>query len=127
MLLMTANRPLRFMASGFSSPAEDFAMPALDLNKFLLEHPASSFFWRNSVRAYEKYGIFQGDIVLVDRSLKPQKKLLNLVIYENEFKICDFVLMQKLLKKNDIDFEFWGVITVVIRKFLDASNSDIRL
>jgi SOS-response transcriptional repressor LexA len=110
---MTSNRPIKFVASGFPSPADDFAEHNLDLNKFLIKHPAATFYMKNKSHANKRYGIFPGDIVVVDRSLMPIPNRLNLVIEENEFRILDY----KSLKRANQEIEFWGVITAIIRKF----------
>jgi SOS-response transcriptional repressor LexA len=114
---MATNRPIKFVASGFSSPADDFAQQALDLNKFLVKHPASTFFMRNQTNANQKYGILEGDILIIDRSLKPSSNRLNLIISDDEFKVTDEDGLSKLLKERNSDSEFWGVIISIIRKF----------
>mgnify|MGYP000185047012 CR=1 FL=1 len=38
--------PLRFADEGFSSPAQDYLEQAIDLNKELIKHPASTFYGR---------------------------------------------------------------------------------
>jgi DNA polymerase V len=114
---MGSNRPVKIVASGFPSPADDFAEHALDLNKFVIKHPASTFYMRNKGHANKKYGIEEGDILVVDRSLKPSLKYLNLITMADEFKVRDYNELQKLLKTQNQDAEFWGVITAIVRKF----------
>lgn len=114
---MANNRPIKFVASGFSSPADDFAQQALDLNKFLIKHPASTFFMRNQTNGNQKFGIYEGDILVIDRSLKPSANRLNLIIYDDEFKVTDDIGLKKLLQDKNTDAEFWGVVISIIRKF----------
>lgn len=114
---MPPNRPIKFVATGFASPADDFAERALDLNKFLIKHPASTFFMRSKGGGNQKYGIFDNDILVVDRSLESSRQALNLMIIDDEFKVADFTALQKLRKQKTIEAEFWGVVVSVIRKF----------
>lgn len=58
--------------AGFPSPAEDYAEQHLDLNSHLIQHPAATFFLRVSGDSMVKVGIFNGDLLIVDRSLEPR-------------------------------------------------------
>ena len=55
--------------AGFPSPAEDYAEQKLDLNTHLIQHPAATFFLRVSGDSMINAGIFNGDLLIVDRSL----------------------------------------------------------
>lgn len=57
--------------AGFPSPAEDYAEQHLDLNSHLIAHPAATFFLRVSGDSMMNAGIFNGDLLIVDRSLEP--------------------------------------------------------
>ncbi len=57
--------------AGFPSPAEDYAEQHLDLNTHLIAHPAATFFLRVSGNSMINAGIFNGDLLIVDRSLEP--------------------------------------------------------
>lgn len=69
------SQPIPLYAShvkaGFPSPAEDYAEQPLDLNTHLIQHPAATFFLRVSGDSMVKAGIFNGDLLIVDRSLEP--------------------------------------------------------
>lgn len=56
--------------AGFPSPAEDYAEQHLDLNAHLITHPAATFFLRVSGDSMVNTGIFNGDLLIVDRSLE---------------------------------------------------------
>lgn len=114
---MATKRPIKFLASGFKSPADDFAQHALDLNEFLIQHPASTFYMRNEGDRNQKHDILAGDILVVDRSIKPSSKYLNLIILDDEFRVNNYQELMKHKKMQDADLEFWGVIISVIRKF----------
>lgn len=56
--------------AGFPSPAEDYAEQHLDLNTYLVQRPAATFFLRVSGDSMVNAGIFNGDLLVVDRSLE---------------------------------------------------------
>jgi len=106
---LMSNSPVKFVASGFPSPGDDFAKPSLDLNSYLIDHPSASFFMTIEGNAYSEFEIYNGDILLVDRARKPKAKDLVVAISEElEIKTIEEVLKNKQ--------ELWGVITTVIRK-----------
>lgn len=58
------------MNTGFQSPATGYEDNGLDLNKLLVKHPlATVFMWVDSNR-YRKMGIFEGDLLVIDRARK---------------------------------------------------------
>ena len=56
--------------AGFPSPAADFAEEPLDLNDLLGKNPPATFLMRVSDRSMETAGIFDEDLLVVDRSLE---------------------------------------------------------
>jgi len=57
---------------GFPSPCQDYAEQELDLNEYLVTHKASTFFLRTEGSSMQDFGLYDGDLLIVDRSLKPQ-------------------------------------------------------
>ena len=66
--------------AGFPSPADDFATQQLDLVELLVKHPLATFHWQVSGKSMEGAGIGDGDILVVDRSLRPTHR--NIVVAE---------------------------------------------
>lgn len=118
--------------AGFPSPAEGYMAEELDLNKYLIDHPISSFFVRVSGNSMIGAGIFENDILVVDKSLSPANGKIVIAIIN-----CEFTVKRLLFKGNKIylvaenkDYEpivfdkennwadnyIWGVVTSVIRK-----------
>ena len=58
--------------AGFPSPADDYMDKALNLNEHLIKHPADTFYCCVSGQSLEGIGIFDGDLLIVDRSLTHQ-------------------------------------------------------
>lgn len=59
------------VAAGFPSPADDFIEGSLDLNDFI-DHPAATYFVRAQGDSMIGAGIYDGDLLIVDRSLEPK-------------------------------------------------------
>lgn len=66
--------PLPFFGSavqaGFPSPADDYVDRSLSLNELLIQHPAATYFCRATGSSLIKLGIFDGDILIVDRAVE---------------------------------------------------------
>ncbi len=117
------------VSAGFPSPADDFVDTKLDLNKYLVKHPAATFFVRVSGNSMIKAGIFTEDILIVDRSLDPQNGSIVIAVLNGELTVKRLKIDNKrifLIPENssykaievteDVDFRIWGVVTSVIHK-----------
>ena len=58
-------------AAGFPSPAENYIEENLDLNKYLVKNFESTFFIRVLGDSMIDVGIYNNDIIVVDKSLSP--------------------------------------------------------
>lgn len=59
------------ISAGFPSPAEDYADRRLDINEYLVRNPVSTFFFSVQGDSMQGAEIFDGDILVVDRSISP--------------------------------------------------------
>ena len=59
------------VVAGFPSPAEQYLEPPLDLNELLVKRPAATYFVRVEGDSMIGAGISNGDLLVVDRSLRP--------------------------------------------------------
>ncbi|MBU2887515.1 translesion error-prone DNA polymerase V autoproteolytic subunit [Gilvimarinus agarilyticus] len=57
--------------AGFPSPADDYIEQPLDLNEHLIRHPAATYYARAQGDSMLQLGIYDGDLLVVDRSLEP--------------------------------------------------------
>lgn len=114
--------------AGFPSPAEDYMESKLDLNKYLVNRPASTFFVRATGDSMIEAGIREGDILVVDRSLEAVNNKIVIAVVEGEFTVKKYKLYDKvpyLVPENNKypkiklgnDAEIWGIVTAVIHKF----------
>lgn len=75
------------LPAGFPSPAEDHLGDTLDLERLLVKRPASTFFARVQGDSLKGIGIFDEDIVVVDRSLEPATGQVVVAILDGELTL----------------------------------------
>ncbi|HIC8783851.1 TPA: translesion error-prone DNA polymerase V autoproteolytic subunit [Klebsiella pneumoniae] len=54
--------------AGFPSPAGDYIEQELDLNTLCIRHPSATYFLRASGESMRDLGLYDGDILVVDRA-----------------------------------------------------------
>lgn len=81
--------------AGFPSPADDYVEDRLDLNELLVKNSPATFFLRVEGCSMTGAGIFEGDIVVVDRSLEPKHRDIVLAIVDGRHTI------KRLIHKKD--------------------------
>lgn len=117
------------ISAGFPSPAEDYLESGIDLNKELIRHPSTTFFGR--VKGYSMCGagIFEGDILVIDKSLDAKDDDIAVCFIDGEFTLKRIKREKDavwLIPANDKykpirvtvdnDFLIWGIVTAVVRK-----------
>ncbi|HWK05495.1 MAG TPA: translesion error-prone DNA polymerase V autoproteolytic subunit [Puia sp.] len=115
-------------ATGFGAAADDYMERGIDLNEQLIRNKPATFFMRVSGDAMTGAGIFNGDVVIVDRSVKAANGKVIIAILNGEMLIRRFektfnkirlVPETPRLSPIDVDlsgseFSIWGVVTYVI-------------
>lgn len=127
----TVVRPLfsSGVSAGFPSPADDFIDKRLNLNEFLISNDAATFYLRVEGDSMRGSGIFSGDILIVDRSVKPQNSNVVIAVLDGELTVKRLRIMHgKFILEPDnpdyepieiyegMHFEVWGVVTYVIHR-----------
>jgi len=115
--------------AGFPSPASDYIESTLDLNQFLIKHPAATFFVRVEGDSMIDAGIHSGDILIVDRAVQAEKQKIVIAAVNGELTVKriwydgDKLFLQSgninftpIEITPDMDFHIWGVVTYVIHK-----------
>lgn len=115
--------------AGFPNPAEEAHGFALDLNRHVVRHPASTFYVRVEGDSMEGAGILSGDLVAVDRSLQYRHNDIVVGTVDGEFTLKRLVLRDQqawLVAANPNyppiplhqagEAQIWGVVTHVIRE-----------
>lgn len=116
------------ISAGFPNAAEDAPTIPLDLNELIIKRPAATFFMRVSGDSMEGAGIFDGDIVAIDKSLEVHSGDKIVAYIDGEFTLKTFSKngnLGFLVAANpkykpipvteDNDFQIWGVVTAIIR------------
>ncbi len=116
--------------AGFPSPADDYISEKLDLNKFLIKNQATTYCVRVEGDSMVGAGIQSGDILIVDRSIRPRENLIVIAILDGELTVKWLKRQKgKLLlcpDNNDFtpieiheesDFQIWGVVVHSIHTF----------
>jgi DNA polymerase V len=115
-------------ATGFGAAADDYMERGIDLNEQLVRNKPATFFMRIRGDAMTGAGIFDGDIVIVDRSLKaaPGKIVIaslngEMLIrrLEKTFNKVRLIPETPKLAAIEVDaacdeFLVWGVVTYTI-------------
>jgi DNA polymerase V len=114
------------VAAGYPIPVESGVEREVDLNDFLVEHPASTFFARVQGLDMIHAGIRDGDILVVDSSAEPTDgkivlATLNSGLTIKIYRIFDgeaFLESQKQqflpLSIGEIEFKIIGTVTKII-------------
>ena len=117
------------IAAGFPSPAEEYVEIALDLNKELIKHPASTFYARVKGDSMVDAGIQDGDLLVIDKALEPKEGSIAVCYLDGEFTVkrlavreeCVYLMPAnaefkpiKITEEND--FLVWGLVAYVIHK-----------
>lgn len=96
--------------AGFPNPAADRSLEVIDLHKLVVKQPASTFFMRIDGNDWEDRSIFDGDIVVIDRSLEPRKTDLVIITKDDSFLITPF-------SQIPTDSTFWGTVSAVVHRY----------
>lgn len=75
------------LSAGFPSPADDFLVKRHDLNELLITHPQATFFWQVSGQSMKDAGIGDGDILVVNRALKPRHGSIVVAQVDGDFTV----------------------------------------
>jgi len=73
---------------GFPSPAEDFIDDGIDLHRLLVRNPAATFMYRADGWSMINAGICDGDILVVDRSVRPLSGDLVIAVWDGNQPTC---------------------------------------
>ena len=114
--------------AGFPSPATDYIEEDVDLNVHLIKNVPATFIIRVQGKSMTDVGIYDGDLLIVDKSLKPKNFSTVVVNVHDELVVKNFVkekdeqfltssskkIEDKIIINNDSEIFIWGVVTYVI-------------
>jgi DNA polymerase V len=114
--------------SGFQSPAADYLEGRLDLAEKLVVDPHSTFYFQMQGDAMISFGISDADLLVIDRSLKPDHGAFVIAFISGNLS-CRLFLKEgaSYLLRNDSGsvsetelgtLQVWGVVTSICRNVL---------
>lgn len=125
--------PLASMSvqAGFPSPAEDECAQRLDLASRLIKHPQATHILGVSGNSMEGAGIFDRDLVLVDKALRARHMDIVVAVMDGEFTIKYFYnrngstrlkaanpTFPDIIPRDGQLIQVWGVVICCIKQFI---------
>ncbi len=115
-------------ATGFGAAADDYSERGIDLNEQLIRNKPATFFLRVTGEAMINAGIYNGDVLIVDRSVKAVSGKVIVAVLNGEMlvrRLEKTFNRIKLIPETDrlstievdtsaCEFSIWGVVTYVI-------------
>ena len=114
--------------AGFPSPAQDYVERTLDLNELCIRHPNATFFVRVEGDSMIEAGIYDGDVLVVDRSVDAEHGDIVVAAVGGEFTVKELCTRPSLMllprnpaykpirPRNGEELNIFGVVTNVIRQ-----------
>lgn len=111
---------------GFPSPAQDYVEQTIDLNQLCVSHPAATYYVRAKGNSMLGAGIHDGDLLIVDRSMRAVHGAVVIASVDGEFTVKRLQLLPQpaLLPENDdyppillddgSNAEMFGVVAFVV-------------
>jgi len=116
-------------ATGFGAAADDYMERGIDLNEQLIKNKPATYFFRMKGDAMKDAGIFDNDVLIIDRSLKLADGKIIVAVLNGELLVrrfhknfsSAFLIPENSRYKNInlaefSDFSLWGVVTYVIHQ-----------
>jgi len=114
--------------AGFPSPAEDIGAKRIDLTAQLVKHPQATFLVRARGDSMRDAGIFDGDVLVVDKAVTAKNGHVVVAVIDGEF-VCKQLQLRAgrmklkaanpsypdIVPKDGQVVEVWGVVTASIK------------
>lgn len=120
---------LTAVQAGFPSPADDYIDKKINLHDFLVRNSAATFFLKAHGESMLGAGIYDGDLLIVDRSIEAGHNKIVIAAIDGELTVKRLLRRphQAVLAPENPDYpEFdithkehvhiWGVVTYAIHK-----------
>lgn len=114
--------------AGFPSPAQDYVERTLDLNELCIRHSSATFFVRVEGDSMIDAGIYDNDVLVVDRSIEAEHGDIVVAAVGGEFTVKELCTRPLLIllprnpaykpirPRNGEELNILGVVTNVIRQ-----------
>jgi DNA polymerase V len=117
------------VSAGLPAPADDEVQQRISLDEHLVEHRESTFFMRVAGDSMRGMGIFDGDLLVVDRAMPAAHGAVVIAVLEGEFTVKQllYTASGKVLRaahpdypdlpiRPEQDFAIWGVVRWNVHK-----------
>lgn len=119
------------VAAGFPSPADDYIEGRLSLDERLIGNKDTTFFVRAKGNSMIDAGIYDGDLLIVDKSITPTSGQIVIAVVDGDLTVKRLVMRDNktILKPENPRFKdiqlqdgqellCWGVVTAAIKRFM---------
>ncbi|MCX7192683.1 MAG: translesion error-prone DNA polymerase V autoproteolytic subunit [Proteobacteria bacterium] len=119
----------RAVPAGFPSPADDYVEQRISLDEHLIGRRESTFFMRVAGESMRGLGIFDGDLLVVDRALPATSGCVVIAVVDGEFTVKQLLHTPEgqvlraahpdyadMRIKPEQDFSIWGVVSWNVHK-----------
>ena len=121
---------LHKVGAGFPSPATDYIEDDIDLNSHLITNAPATFIIRVQGKSMTNVGIYDGDLLIVDKSINPKNFSTVIANINEELVVKNLVknkgnnyltsgsrnTSDKINLTDNPEIIIWGVVTYVIHK-----------
>ena len=114
------------VGAGFPSPATDYIEDDVDLNTHLIKNAPATFIIRVQGKSMTNVGIYDGDLLIVDRSINQKNSSTVIANVNEELVVKTFIKGKnnnylasgpnKIELSENPNVIIWGVVTYVIHK-----------
>ena len=118
------------VSAGFPSPAADYEEKCLDINGYLVRNPVSTFFFAVQGESMQGAEIFDGDVLVVDKSIRPQHGHIVVAFVNGErlvkrlyrragrvALVAEHPAYPPLEIREGMELEIWGVVVGRFKRF----------
>ena len=118
-----------YISAGFPSPAESYEEDRIDILKHIILNPTSTYMMRVKGSSMVDANIHEGDILVIDKSLKASDGMPVVCFLDGEFTVKTFKKMGNkacLMPANpaykpielteEMDMRVWGVVVWILHK-----------
>lgn len=117
------------LRAGFPSPADDFLEVRIDFNEDIIKNKDATFYAKVKGNSMKNAGIFDGDLLVIDRSLEPLNNKIAVCFIDGEFTVKRIKKEKNtvwLIPENeefdpikvteDNEFIVWGIAIASIKR-----------
>ncbi|PRC93112.1 LexA family protein [Solimicrobium silvestre] len=119
------------VCAGFPSPATDYAQHSINLNEYLISNANASFLFTVRGESMSGIGIYDGDTLIVDRSITPAHNNIVIAVVDEDYTVKRLYQRNNIVKllaenpafppielKDGQELRIWGVATFNLHNLL---------